>query len=270
MHRAALLVLTAAVTFVNSNRVEGKARFMDLPATVAAADAVAIVQVDSGEKVPGTKKGYWTYGQKSSFRFIEIIKRAPFVAASNTDPQILWAEKDFICASESVRPGRYLLFLESVDPSEWIPVNHDRGVLPIEGETVPWPYAGTVNTKRTLAQAKASIVQAKALSGTVRFTAEIVGSFAGLYNRWVPSRSHQVLVFHLHGKAPSPWPAEHLFARAVVPKEVADRDEYDAWVNGDGKLSVRAEWIDGALVIREARKVVPVRRLSAKPPGQRP
>lgn len=256
MRRVALLVLTAAATFVNSNRAEGKARFMDLPAAVAAADAVAIVQVDSVEKVPGTKKGYWTYGQKSSFRFIEILKRAPFVAASSTDPQILWAEKDFICASESVRPGRYLVFLESVDPNEWIPVNHGMGVLPIEDGAVPWPYAGTVNSKRALAQAKASVVRAKASSGTVRFTAEIVGSFAGLYNRWVPSRSHQVLVFHLSGKAPTPWPAEHLFARAVVPNEVADHDEYDSWVDGDGKLSVRAEWIDGNLVIRQARRVV--------------
>jgi len=66
-----------------------------------------------------------------------------------------------------------------------------------------------------------------------------------------------VLVFHLDGRAPSPWPAEHSFARAMIPRDVADHDAYDAWVDSDGRLAVKAEWIDGSLVIREARRVAP-------------
>ena len=68
-------------------------------------------------------------------------------------------------------------------------------------------------------------------------------------------QGHQVLVFHLNGKAPSPWPAEHSFARAVVPREVADRETYEAWVKADGALAVKADWVDGSLVIREARRL---------------
>ena len=255
MRRAALLVLTTAVATARSMPAEGKAHFMDLPAAVAAADAIAVVQVETSEKVAGRKKGYWTYGQKNRFRFLEFVKRAPFVDSVVKEPQVLWAEKDFICASESFRPGQYLLFLESVEPGEWIAVNHHMGVLPIEQGMVAWPYAQRFDEKRTVALAKAAVAQAKVERGTVRFTAEIVGSFHGLYNRWMPSRGHQVLVFHLNGKAPSPWPAEHSFARAVVPRDVADRETYEAWVKADGALAVKADWVDGSLVIREARRL---------------
>src|SRR5215208_5027520 len=139
MRRAALLGLTTAVTIASPMRAEGKAHFMDLPAAVAAADAVAVVQVETSEKVAGRKKGYWTYGQRNTFRFLEFVKRAPFVEPAIKERQILWAEKDFICASESFRPGPYLLFLESVEPGEWIAVNHYMGVLPIAENMLPWP-----------------------------------------------------------------------------------------------------------------------------------
>ena len=47
-------------------------------------------------------------------------------------PQTLWAEKTFICASAHYEPGRYLAFLESVGPNEWITLNHQQGALRID------------------------------------------------------------------------------------------------------------------------------------------
>jgi hypothetical protein len=252
----ALLALTAIMTIAIPSRSEGKARFMDLSEAVAAADAVAVVRIESSAKVRGQKKGYWTYGQRNTFRFIELVKRAPFVVPPLDKQQILWAEKNFICASERARPGRYLLFLQSVEPGEWIPVNHYMGMLPIEQESVRWPYADKFDAVLTLAQAKAAVTTAKtAARGGVRFTADIVGTFKGLYNGWIPSRSHQVLVFHVDGAPPSPWMGELLFARAMVPRDVADRKDYESWIETDGRLAVVGEWVDGSLVIREARKL---------------
>ena len=204
MRRAALLALTIAASIASPMRVEAKAHFMDLPAAVADADAVAVVQVETSEKVTGQKKGYWTYGQRNTFRFLELVKRAPFVEPVIKERQILWGEKDFVCESESFRPGLYLLFLESIERGEWVSTNHYRGVLPIEQNTVAWPYAERRDAVRTVDQAKAAVARAKATHGSVRFTAEIFSSLNGVYNRWIASRSHQVLVFDLHGKAPSP------------------------------------------------------------------
>ena len=170
--------------------------------------------------------------------------------------EFLWAEKDFICASESFRPGSYVVFLQSVEPNEWIPVNHYMGGLRIEKNVVTWPYDEMMGSRRSLDSAKAAVLKAKVSVGQVRFRAEIVGSFWGLYNRWMPSRSHQVLVFHLMERAlPSPWPAEHLFARAVVPREIAGREEYESWVKTEGRLEATANWVDGSLVIKEARRI---------------
>lgn len=265
MNRRVLLALATVVTVAGRKRVQAKAHFMDLPAAVAAADAVAIVQVETSEKVPATKKGYWTYGQKNTFRFLEFVKRAPFVDPAFKGRQVLWAEKDFVCASESFRPGPYLWFLESVEAGEWIPVNHHRGVMGIEEGLLHWPYGEIFDEKRTVARAKAAVANAKASAGSVRFTAEIVGSFDGPYNRWIPSRSHQVIVFNLLGKQPSPWPAERLFAHAMIPRDVADRETYATWVATDGRLSVLADWIDGSLVIREGRRLPPQDRASPRP-----
>ena len=211
-------------------------------------------KVEAGTEKP--KKDYWTYGQKNAFRFVEFMKRAPFVEPASQTSQILWAEKDFICASESFRPGSYVVFLQSVEPNEWIPVNHYMGGLRIEKNVVTWPYDEMMGSRRSLDSAKAAVLKAKVSVGQVRFRAGIVGSFWGLYNRWMPSRSHQVLVFHLMERAlPSPWPAEHLFARAVVPREIAGREEYESWVKTEGRLEATANWVDGSLVIKEARRI---------------
>ena len=143
MHRAALAMVSAFCLVVLPRSAIAKAHFMGLDAAVAASDAVALVQIESSEKVDERaekpKKGDWTYGQKNVFRLVEFIKRAPFVDPAPKTPQVLWAEKDFICASESFRPGSYLVFLESVEPNEWIPVNHDMGGLRVEKNVVIWP-----------------------------------------------------------------------------------------------------------------------------------
>ena len=102
---------------------------------------------------------------------------------------------------------------------------------------------------------KLAIARAKAADSKVRFEAEIVGSLHGMYNRWLSSRSHQVLVFHLAGRAPLHWPASASFARAVIPRAVADQATYETWVKSDGKLDLAGEWVDGNLVIKSAQRL---------------
>jgi hypothetical protein len=144
--RYILLTILISLGLCTVQSAHGKARFMGLEELVAVCDFIGVIEIIRTEKV-GEKfqddlprKGHWKYSQKNSFNILYSIKTS---AATKTDPaalQVLWAEKTFICASASYKPGRYLVFLKSVDLNEWITINHQLGALLIENNIVDFNY----------------------------------------------------------------------------------------------------------------------------------
>lgn len=136
-----------------------KARFMGLKELVTSSDVVAVISVTEtaslgqmgSEGLP--KKGHWTYTQKNTFRFVDVLKTSGWINFDQEQHQMLWAGKTFICARASYAPGKYVAFLKSVGTNEWITVNHHLGGLRIGGDgnvpTFNW-YLDSANNEKTL------------------------------------------------------------------------------------------------------------------------
>jgi hypothetical protein len=112
-----------------------KAYFMGLKEVIANSAVVAIIEGPRSESLGQMgsegrpKKGLWTYAQKNSFRFVEMFKASDWMTVNQEQDQMLWAEKTFICASDSYALGKYVVFLESAGTNEWSTLKVSEGCL---------------------------------------------------------------------------------------------------------------------------------------------
>lgn len=123
----------AACALLSASPAEAKASYMDLPAAVDGANAIAVIHTEA--TAPCELKGeFWTYRQKVFATPNEVLK------GELASPLELLAQKDFICASVQYdAPADYLVILRE-EGEHWTTLNHGMGALRIDGERVEWPY----------------------------------------------------------------------------------------------------------------------------------
>ncbi len=230
------------------------ARFMGLEEVVAVSDFIGIIDVESTEQIGQIfdedlpRRGYWEYSQKNTFHVKEIIKSSDFVDIEMNRIDTLWAEKSFICAGASYRPGRYLVFLESVGQNEWITNNHQLGGIRIENDNVE--FGRHINARKdstliSLTEAKKAINKCLLDSPVFEIEANIPSDL--LYNEWQEGREFQKLWFHIYNPPPEFWPQWLIsFARGFIE---TDCEEYETATQRGGSYNLSVHWENGYLII---------------------
>ncbi len=243
-----------------TTEVYGKARFMGLEETVAVSDLIAIIEVTHtetvgqpfSEKLP--KKGYWNYSQKNTFLIKEIIKDSPIVLPKIEEGHILWAEKSFICAHATYKPGKYITFLEHIEANEWITLNHQFGALPIDSDNnVPafdWYLSEKEKGKTiSLKEVRKRISQATLDGIDTQCKAHIPPKL--LYNAWKKNSNYQKLWFHVHEPPANNWP-EGLssFVRGFIKDSNINQEAFTKIISEGGEYNLSGYWQEGCLIIR--------------------
>ncbi len=231
-----------------------EARFMDLEELAAISDFIGVIDIESTEQIGQVfdedlpRRGYWTYSQKNSFIINSIIKESEWIKIDTKRSNILWAEKSFICASASYRPGRYLVFLESVGPEEWITLNHQLGALGIENDSVEFGWYTTRNKDRfnmPLDKAERKIRECFLNSPTLTIEADITPEL--IYNAWHEGREFQKLWFHVYNPPSRDWPKGLTnFTRSFIKSEIVD---YKDIAKRGGRYKIKAYWEMGYLIV---------------------
>ncbi len=257
------LGLFAALCYLWAPAAWAKARFMGLEEAVAVSDVVGVVEIAKAERVgegraKGVKKGYLTYAQKNTFRFVSIFKNAGFVAFKQGKEQVLWAEHEFVRQGASYSPGRYLVFLASVGSNEWITLNHHYGGLRIDDDENVLKFGWYLDRKdyekkASLETAKTAIQKAILDKKTVSFAAEIHPR--SIYNKWKAGVPCQELVLSVRSRPKKNWPDGLFNCAAFFKKGSITKRKYQSIAKKGGLYDVTASWVKGSLVIGSIKPV---------------
>jgi len=239
--------------------VDAKARFMSIEKLVATSDIIAVIEVIKTEQLGKMfdqnlpKKGFWKYGQKNIFRFEKMIKNNGFIAFNTKKPQMLYAQKSFICAKASYKPGKYLVFFESVGLNEWITINHQFGGLRIDSNSNVLSFGWYLKerdfkAKIKLKKAIQMIEDIKLDSKPIYLSVNIPSNL--MYNKWNVKNNSQKLFFHVYTPPKQNWPNGLTnFVRAYFKKGAVKKADYNLIIKSGGKYNIKAIWTNGYLVI---------------------
>lgn len=235
-----------------------KARFMGLEELVAVSDFIGIIEVKTSIKI-GQKfekdlpqKGFWKYSQKNTFEILSIIKKSKGTEFNYMVPQVLWAQKSFICARAVYKPGKYLVFLESIDSNEWITINHHQGALAIENNRIEFGwYLNNKGKNQKITKVVAKEKIEKGLLNSPVFSIDIKMPPDLMYNQWRDGQEFQKLWFHVYNPPSRHWPKglSH-FVRAFTKRE---KDSYEYLVKRGGNGTLKAHWKNGSLIVDSIR-----------------
>ena len=133
------------------------------------------------------------------------FKRAPTVPADEaTRPLTVWAEKEFICARASLKPGRYLLFLRRVTDSEYVVVNHEYGARAVLKGMLDLSFYDRGAKQRPVTAFPAMLAKALPDGPSGPIAVKIAKSVIWA-NQWVPQQPMQKLYVSLNNNVRS-WP----------------------------------------------------------------